>query len=388
MIRNLIFCFAFLLGLDASGSSDTPALGRIREVLADGNQPVRIVCFGDSVTGLYYHSGGRRAYPELIGERYPGATVINAGKSGHTTTNGLARIQQDVLVHKPHLVTVMFGLNDVAKGTIELYRRNLIEIVTKCRAAGAEVILCTPNAVSETEPRPVAKVAAFAEVARNVAAELKVPLADVHAATETLRTSAPESWRLSMSDEIHPNLRGHRHLAESILGVIEGRVVSLKETVSDPLAFTLTKIEKKMPVKVLAMPPLNADSIPGASTTVWPIDGLDRHTLMKDAAKRVRPMKPDLVLIAIPRAAKAKDSEEFIRTQMWIASNSLSYGAREWDVVVVHPDVFEPSDDDEANDQQIREIVPSQDLPLIDRAAGDTREGAVIVREWFEASRR
>jgi len=27
------------------------------------NQPVKIVCLGDSVTGVYYHTGGRRAYP-------------------------------------------------------------------------------------------------------------------------------------------------------------------------------------------------------------------------------------------------------------------------------------------------------------------------------------
>ena len=188
---------------------------------------MRIVCFGDSVTGIYYHSGGRRAYAELIDEtlakRHPktDVSVFNAGISGHTTTNGLGRLQQHVLVHKPHLVTVMFGLNDVAKGSIELYRKNLIEIVTKCRAAGSEVILCTPNAVSETPDRPVAKVAAFAEVARAVAREWVVPLCDPHAGLGALKARDPEAWRLSMSDEIHPNLRGHRRLTESLLGVIE-----------------------------------------------------------------------------------------------------------------------------------------------------------------------
>ncbi len=374
-------------------ADETPALQRIREVLAAREQAVRIVCFGDSVTGLYYHSGGRRAYPELIGERFQEAAVINAGKSGHTTTNGLARIQQDVLVHKPHLVTVMFGLNDVAKGNIDLYRKNLFEIVTKCRAAGAEVILCTPNAVSETKERPVAAVAAFAKVARAVAAELQVPLADAHASLETLRTADPEAWRLSMSDEIHPNLRGHRRLAEAILSVIEGKAVKLPDSnpVPEPLHFTLTKTQKNLPVKVLAMPGLEAitaRAIPGAVMTTWPIEGLDRYHLMKDAAHRVRPSTPDLVLIAVPRSASAKDREEFIRTQMWIASNSLSQAKRAWDVVIVHPDVFEPLDVDEENDALIRAIVPAQDLPLIDRAPGDEREAAAIVAEWLEPALR
>lgn len=386
-------------GMDQTG---TPALQRIREVIASGEREVRIVCFGDSVTGLYYHSGGRRAYPELIGEaltaRHPVAkvTVINAGKSGHTTTNGLARIQQDVLAQKPHLVTVMFGLNDVAKGNIDLYRKNLVEIVSKCRAAGAEVILCTPNAVSETEARPVVKVAAFAEVARSVAREWQVPLADVHLSLERLRTEDPESWRLSMSDEIHPNLRGHRRLAGSILETIEGQEVSLSdsEPVPDSLAFTLERLKKNQPVKVLAMPPFDtiaAEAIasvhPEAQTTVmtWPVEGLDRRLLMKDAAHRVRPLSPGLVIVAIPRAAKATDREEFIRTQMWIASNSLAYGKREWDVLVVHPSVFDgpPEKPDETDDQLVRGIVPAQDLPLLDRLPGDVRPAEDLLRDWI-----
>lgn len=397
---RLGFLSLLIFGTFALEAADTPALLRIREVIASGENEVRVVCFGDSVTGVYYHTGGRSAYPEVIRDalktRHPESRVkvINAGKSGHTTTNGLGRIQQDVLVHKPHLVTVMFGLNDVAKGNIDLYRKNLIEIVTKCRAAGAEVILCTPNAVSETPDRPVAKVAAFAEVARAVSKDLSVPLADAHASLGALRESHSETWRLSMSDEIHPNLRGHRRLAETILGVIEGKAVALSddEPVPAPLSFTLAKLQKNLPLKVLAMPPFDAFAAeaiqsvhPGANVTVmpWPTEGMNRYTLMKDASHRVRPLTPDLVIIAVPRAATAKDTEEFIRTQMWIASNSLSRGPREWDVIVVHPEVFEgpPSDGEKAHDQLMREIVPAQDLPLIDRR--DQREAAETLREWL-----
>jgi len=395
-----------LVGTCVLDGADTSALLRIREVIDSGENEVRVVCFGDSVTGVYYHSGGRSAYPEVIRDaleaRHPRSRVkvINAGKSGHTTTNGLARIQQDVLAHKPHLVTVMFGLNDVAKGNIALYRKNLIEIITKCRAAGAELILCTPNAVSETPDRPAAKVAAFAEVARAVAGQLSVPLADAHASLGDLRKSSPATWRLSMSDEIHPNLRGQRRLAEVILGVIEGEAIALPDNspVPSPLSFTLAKLQKDLPVKVLAMPPFDGLAVeviaavhPGANVTPlpWPTGGMNRRTLMKDAAHRVRTLTPDLVIIAVPRAAAAKDTEEFIHTQMWIASNSLSRGPREWDVVVVHPEVIEgpPSGAENEHDQLIREIVPSQDLPLIDRLdprdPRDPREAGDVLREWL-----
>ena len=41
------------------------ALPKTQAKLA-AHEPVTIVCLGDSVTGIYYHTGGRRAYPEMI----------------------------------------------------------------------------------------------------------------------------------------------------------------------------------------------------------------------------------------------------------------------------------------------------------------------------------
>lgn len=35
-------------------------------LLSEARESVRIVCFGDSITGTYYHSGGRRAWPEML----------------------------------------------------------------------------------------------------------------------------------------------------------------------------------------------------------------------------------------------------------------------------------------------------------------------------------
>jgi len=56
-------------------------------MLEAGQEPVRIVCFGDSVTGVYYHTGGRRAWTDMLGialgKAYPKAKVemFNAGIS-------------------------------------------------------------------------------------------------------------------------------------------------------------------------------------------------------------------------------------------------------------------------------------------------------------------
>jgi len=92
----------------------------------------------------------------------------------------------------------------------------------------------------------------------------------------------------------------------------------------------------------------------------------------------------DRVVIAVPRAAAAKDREEFIRTQRWIAANGLGRGKREWDVVVVHPSVFErPGGAAEADaDALVRAIAAAQALPLIDRAAGEARDAGGIFEDW------
>lgn len=406
MIRLTLFAFLSLM-LPSCLQAETPGLTRIREVLASGEKQVRLVAFGDSVTGLYYHTGGRSAYGELLAEAirqiHPQADIafFNAGRSGHTTANALARIGQDVLVHKPHLVTVMFGLNDVAKLPIEAYRKNLVEIVRQCRKSGAEVILCTPNAVLTTPERPLEKVFAYSEVTRAVARELSVSLCDVHAMLDGMRIDKPEEWRLLMSDEIHPNFGGHRRLAEFLAETVTGHETTLADTPPAPphLEFTRARLKAGEPVKVLAMPPFDGligdalrEHFAGANVGVipWPVTGLSRYLLMKDAAHRVRPLAPTLVIVAIPRSASADDREQFIRTQMWIASNSLSRGNREWDVLVVHPSVFdgEPTEEEKENDALIRRIVLNQNLPLLDRTEGDTRGADEILREWLGQSAR
>ena len=67
--------------------------------------------------------------------------MINAGISGHTSAQGLARIDADVIAKKPDLVVVMFGMNDVCRADLDTFRANLREIIVRCRKAGAAVVL-------------------------------------------------------------------------------------------------------------------------------------------------------------------------------------------------------------------------------------------------------
>src|SRR5439155_9965949 len=144
---------------------------------------VKIVCFGDSITRVYYHTGGQRAWCDVLGialkRIYPRAQVemINAGISGNDTAAALKRMERDVLSHNPQLVAVMFGMNDVVRQTPAAFHDNLGEIVKRSRDRGAEAILMTPNSIYPGDAlRPPWRVSQYAEIVRQVGTELDVPV--------------------------------------------------------------------------------------------------------------------------------------------------------------------------------------------------------------------
>ncbi len=381
-----------------SGLCQSPAASQMASLTAKLNsgQPVRIVCFGDSVTGLYYHTGGRRTYTDMLGlalrKAIPKADISlhNAGISGNTALAGLKRIERDVLKMKPDLVTIMFGLNDMTRRPLDQYRKNLEEIVAKCRAAGSQVLLCTPNAVIDTSSRPTAKLVQYCAVIREIAQAAKVPLCDTYAAFDELRQTDRPRWRLTMSDPIHPNMGGHRFIAEQIAKSITGKAVSLAGTPppEDPLRHLRQLLTTDKPVRVSAMPPydkLLGTVLPQGRTeiTPWPTDKQSLPQIELQARKTVRKMKPDLVVLAVPRNASFASDEEFIKSHIWIQNWSLSFGRQEWDCVVIHPAVTEGYGDPRL-DTMIRQIVSAHDLHLIARSSADKRPAALIVREWFQ----
>ncbi len=392
----------FLARVTWSPPECTPALPQTETKLQAG-EPVRVVCLGDSVTGVYYHTGGRRAYTDMLGialrRLYPKADIAttNAGISGNTTVDALARLDRDVLAHKPALVTVMFGLNDMTRVPLEQYRENLQSIVDRCRESSAEVVLCTPNNVISTSGRPTEKLVQYCQIVREVAAAKGVPLCDCYAEWDALRSRDPLGWRLRMSDAIHPNMDGHKQFAELLAHSISGRSISLADEPPprQPLATTFSRIKSGAPVKILAMPPLDEQLggalkqlAPHAALEImpWPVEGKSLSEIEQDAQARVRPLKPDLVVLAVPRAAQGDSLESFIHSYSWIMNWSLSFATQEWDCLVVHPSLFAPEPSDARHDALIRQLVRAQDLTLVDRPADNQASAEQLLADWLKKS--
>lgn len=375
--------FLFLL---ASVSLLSAAPLKTAQLLVEGKEPVRIACIGDSITGVYYHSGGMRAYPEMLQialqKIHPQAqvTVRNAGISGDTTTRGLLRLERDVLAHKPHLVTIMFGMNDLVRTPVADFQNNLREIIRRCRAIDAEVILCTQNSVVENPKWPPAKVAEFTQAIRDIANAESLPVADCYAAVEAIHAKDAVEWNLLLSDSIHPNMAGHKLFAETIAQTITGQKTSLSG-IGPPLpalSHTLALLKAGKPVNVLAMPPYDTLIAPAiqrlypeavVNVTPWPVDG-QKLARFEGSAKKVRAMQQDLVLIAIPASLSAKDPVSFHKSYSSILNSSQSLVPQQWDVIVALPSATNPklTIEEQEREALARRLIEAKDLHML---AGD-----------------
>ena len=205
-----------------------------------------IVTFGDSVTAP---RGSLAVYSTLLGEELSFAgkdvKVINAGIGGHTTANGKARFEKDVLAHQPDAVVIMFGINDAAvdvwkkppasgpRVRLTDYRQNLTTMVRTLKAKGARVVLMTSNPIywSETTwplyARPPYQpddpdgfnvvLRDYAQAVREIAKAEDVGIVDVFAAfiAETAKPGRKPS-SLTM-DGMHPNDLGQRIIADLLI---------------------------------------------------------------------------------------------------------------------------------------------------------------------------
>lgn len=132
---------------------------------------MKLVCFGDSITARTEGHDRSLLTIKLKSKLSEEWEVINAGVPGNNTFDAIERIQKDVLIHNPDIVTVLFGANDAAfHKMVQLldYKRNLTDIVTIL--SPKRVILISPAPVDERlqHARTNVVLKQYAEVVREV----------------------------------------------------------------------------------------------------------------------------------------------------------------------------------------------------------------------------
>jgi len=170
-----------------------------------------IVCLGDSITAGV-GSGPGEAYPELLAARL-GTEVINAGVSGETADQGLARVDA-VLKEDPWLVVIELGGNDILHQVPpEQTERSLRGVLDRLIAARVVPVLVEIDA-------PFA--GRYRDIYERLGDEYQVPVVD-DAVGEILRD------RSLKSDEIHPNARGQKVLADAVAEEIEPLIAARRK---------------------------------------------------------------------------------------------------------------------------------------------------------------
>src|SRR5436190_19447550 len=182
---------------------DQPAKMAPQSLRAVDNRPA-IVCFGDSLTagaGL----DPSQSYPEGLQKELDARgysyRVVNAGISGDTSQDGLARVAM-VLAEKPAVVVLEFGANDGLRGQpVATTAANLKEMIEELQKGGAKVVLAgmtlPPNYGAEY-------IRKFEAMYKDLAAQYRLPLIPFF--LEGVGGNAP----FMQQDGLHPNAAGTR----------------------------------------------------------------------------------------------------------------------------------------------------------------------------------
>ncbi len=402
------FAAIFLALAFSAAPAAAGGVEQARQRLARG-ESLRVVCFGDSITGVYYHTGGRLAWSHLLGRLLLGVhpraevAVLNAGVSGNTTVAALDRLERDVLSRNPDLVVIMFGMNDVVSVPAETFAANLTAMVRRARERAIEVVLATPTAVRDGDPnRPRARVAGYAERVRQVGAALGVPVADCYQRLQELAMAGGYTWERVMSDAVHPNLHGHQLIAREVATTILGRPVAESNSPWElALPWTRARVQAGRPLRVLAMTPFDAVLrergpivAPGVPVDVqaWPAAGKPMSLLVAEARQWGRwrtpahaGQRPDLVVLELRLPGGPHSEEAWFRDLTELINATLSFGPAQWDVLAVLP-----SGQGETVDARwravARDVLHSKGIAPLEVTAGDPAAtehvAAFLHRAW------
>lgn len=192
------------------------------------NRTINIVCHGHSVPAGYFCTpivDPLHAYPHLLfvglKERFAYAmiNVIVTAIGGENAEAGALRFIDEVLTHRPDVVTIDYALNDrtIGLARAESAWRTMIELAL---GRGVNVILLTPTHDLLTQrrgdPMWAAELPKHAQQVRRLAAEYGVGLADSDAAFNRYLANGGEVTDL-LSHINHPNHLGHQLVTRELL---------------------------------------------------------------------------------------------------------------------------------------------------------------------------
>lgn len=191
------------------------------------------MALGDSNTNNTHFTDGGKQWPELLHADLKEAygtqklLLLNAGVSGDTVRDALARFETDVARFRPDFVILCLGSNDANKLSDEEFAAGYNLLVDKLLALGCALLLKTPTPVWERSnglnriwPED-AKLQRRVEQTRQIARERGLPLLDTYALWQADEAAGTLNLADLMKDEVHTNAKGHRKVFEEVREAIQ-----------------------------------------------------------------------------------------------------------------------------------------------------------------------
>ena len=162
-----------------------------------------ILAIGDSLT-YGFGASTEQSYPSQLAQ-LTGHRIINAGINGETSQEGLQRLPSLLSQYHPRLTILCLGGNDILqKRSMETLKENLRKMIEMTKASGSDVLLIAVPNMTLFGLDPL-------DLYEEVAEETDTPLLS-GILSEILSDPSLKS------DQIHPNARGYRKMAEAVYG--------------------------------------------------------------------------------------------------------------------------------------------------------------------------
>ena len=198
------------------------------------NKNLKVIFFGDSITEAGVKPGGYiQLLDSIANSQKKSFEFIGKGISGNKVYDLLFRLKEDVINHKPDIVVIYIGINDVwhkslaGTGTdADRFEKFYQQIINQLKEQQIKVILCTPSVIGEKTDQSNPQdgdLNAYANIIRKLASNNKLQLVDLRKIFLSYNlennSSNLESGILT-SDRVHLNAKGNLLVAQSIYKVL------------------------------------------------------------------------------------------------------------------------------------------------------------------------
>lgn len=182
---------------------------------------------GDSNTCNTGFTDGAKQWPELLHSALKDAAgtqtlmLANAGVSGDSVIEALARFDHDLARVRPDLTFIALGSNDANRLDEQTFDAGLKELLDRLAALGGLIVLQTPIPIWERTPSRIwpddGKLKATIGRIRALADARSLPLIDHYGLWLEAERSGGLRMAEVMSDTVHANPLGHRLIFRQLL---------------------------------------------------------------------------------------------------------------------------------------------------------------------------